>query len=53
MYAYLAPALLGAGAAAVRDLGITTIAEIRRLETRDVRRVGADVRIHALAAGEG
>lgn len=48
VYAYLAPALLGAGAPAVGDLGITTIAGIRRLETRDVRLVGPDVRIHAV-----
>jgi diaminohydroxyphosphoribosylaminopyrimidine deaminase/5-amino-6-(5-phosphoribosylamino)uracil reductase len=50
VYAYLAPALLGAGRSAVGDLGITSMDRIRRLELEDVRRVGADVRIHAIAA---
>jgi diaminohydroxyphosphoribosylaminopyrimidine deaminase/5-amino-6-(5-phosphoribosylamino)uracil reductase len=52
VYAYVAPALLGAGPAAVADLGITTMAAIRRLETKDVRLVGADVRIHATVEKE-
>ena len=43
--AYVAPALLGTGAAAVGDLGITTIADAHRLMTRAVRQVGDDVRI--------
>lgn len=47
IYAYLAPALLGAGSPAVGDLGITTMAGIARLSTLDVRRLGPDVRIHA------
>ena len=34
--AYVAPMLLGAGAAAVGDLGITTITDALRLETSDV-----------------
>lgn len=50
VYAYLAPALLGAGAPAVGDLGITTMAGILRLSTRDVRVIGSDVRIHAAVA---
>ncbi|WP_082043902.1 bifunctional diaminohydroxyphosphoribosylaminopyrimidine deaminase/5-amino-6-(5-phosphoribosylamino)uracil reductase RibD [Mobilicoccus massiliensis] len=45
--AYLAPALLGAGPAAVGDLGITTIAETTRLRITDVRLVGDDVRLVA------
>jgi diaminohydroxyphosphoribosylaminopyrimidine deaminase/5-amino-6-(5-phosphoribosylamino)uracil reductase len=52
VYAYVAPALLGAGPAAVADLGITTMAAIRRLETKDVRLVGGDVRIHATVEKE-
>jgi diaminohydroxyphosphoribosylaminopyrimidine deaminase/5-amino-6-(5-phosphoribosylamino)uracil reductase len=52
VYAYVAPALLGAGPAAVPDLGITTMAAIRRLETKDVRLVGGDVRIHATVEKE-
>ncbi len=46
VYAYLAPALLGTGRAAVGDLGITTIAHARRLEVVDVAVVGTDVRVH-------
>ncbi|WP_299445485.1 bifunctional diaminohydroxyphosphoribosylaminopyrimidine deaminase/5-amino-6-(5-phosphoribosylamino)uracil reductase RibD [uncultured Phycicoccus sp.] len=45
--AYLAPALLGAGAAIVGDLGITSITDALRLETRDVAVLGGDVRITA------
>lgn len=43
--AYVAPALLGGGAAAVTDLGITTIGEAARLRLDDVTRVGPDVRL--------
>ncbi|HET8988619.1 MAG TPA: bifunctional diaminohydroxyphosphoribosylaminopyrimidine deaminase/5-amino-6-(5-phosphoribosylamino)uracil reductase RibD [Humibacillus sp.] len=50
VYAYLAPALLGAGRAAVDDLGITTIADVRRLVVVDVAVVGGDVRVHARPA---
>ena len=39
--AYVAPALLGAGANAVADLGITTIADTRRLTLTDVTTVGS------------
>ncbi len=38
--AYVAPALLGAGAAAVADLGITTISQARRLQISDVATIG-------------
>lgn len=48
VYAYLAPALLGAGAPAVGDLGIRTMADIHRLETQDVTAIGTDIRIHAV-----
>lgn len=52
--AYVAPALLGSGANAVADLGIGTIADIRRLVVTDVRTVGtgseANVRM-TMAAG--
>ena len=50
VYAYLAPALLGAGPSAAGDLGITSIEGIRRLALADVLRVGADLRIHATSA---
>ncbi|GAA2744127.1 bifunctional diaminohydroxyphosphoribosylaminopyrimidine deaminase/5-amino-6-(5-phosphoribosylamino)uracil reductase RibD [Terrabacter aerolatus] len=50
VYAYVAPALLGAGRAAVADLGIRSISDVRRLELVDVAVVGGDVRIHAVAA---
>ena len=43
--AYLAPALLGAGPAAVGDLGVGTIADAVRLETACVDVVGDDVRV--------
>lgn len=49
--AYLAPALLGSGANAVGDLGIDSIADIRRYELRDLARVGDDVRI--ILSGKG
>ncbi len=42
---YLAPALLGAGPAAVADLGIADITGIARLEYVDVRRLGPDLRL--------
>ncbi len=44
---YLAPALLGAGAAAVGDLGIATMAGIDRMHIDDVRQIGPDLRITA------
>lgn len=42
---YLAPALLGAGAPAVGDLGIGSISGITRLDVHDLARVGPDIRI--------
>ncbi len=51
VYAYLAPALLGAGRPAVGDLGITSMDGIRRLDVEDVLRVGPDLRVHATVAG--
>lgn len=53
---YLAPALLGAGSAAVAGLGIDSMAGILRFELRSVDRVGDDIRIimrrHAAAHPE-
>ena len=47
--AYVAPALLGAGRAAVADLGITTIVDTLRLDVTDVTTIGVgtdiDVRL--------
>ncbi|HEY0216773.1 MAG TPA: bifunctional diaminohydroxyphosphoribosylaminopyrimidine deaminase/5-amino-6-(5-phosphoribosylamino)uracil reductase RibD, partial [Cellulomonas sp.] len=43
VHAYLAPVLLGAGAAAVADLGITSITGALRLDLREVRTLGPDV----------
>jgi diaminohydroxyphosphoribosylaminopyrimidine deaminase/5-amino-6-(5-phosphoribosylamino)uracil reductase len=45
--AYLAPALLGAGRAALSEAGIDTIADAWRLEFDDVTRVGRDLRLTA------
>jgi diaminohydroxyphosphoribosylaminopyrimidine deaminase/5-amino-6-(5-phosphoribosylamino)uracil reductase len=44
---YLAPALLGTGPAALGPAGITTIADVLRLDVREVARVGADIRVTA------
>ena len=52
VYAYVAPALLGSGRAAVADLGIGTIEDVRRLDLVDVTVVGGDVRIHAVPAAD-
>lgn len=45
--AYLAPALLGSGAAAVGDLGMATMADIARLDLAEVKQIGPDLRITA------
>jgi diaminohydroxyphosphoribosylaminopyrimidine deaminase/5-amino-6-(5-phosphoribosylamino)uracil reductase len=45
---YLAPALLGAGPAALGSAGITTIADALRLDVTDVARVGPDLRVTAV-----
>lgn len=51
--AYVAPSLLGAGAAALGDAGVTTIDDAIGLEISDVSRVGPDVRITATPKGSG
>ncbi len=48
--AYLAPALLGSGAAAVADLGITGIGDAARLRLLEVARLGEDVLLVAQPA---
>jgi len=48
--AYLAPALLGSGLAAVGDLGIQTIDRALRLTPHDVTMIGPDIRIRASIA---
>lgn len=48
--AYVAPALLGAGPAALGDAGLTTIGDALRLRIEDVTMVGPDVRISAVPA---
>ena len=45
--AYVAPALLGAGPAALADAGVGTIGAIERLHVDEVRRVGADILVDA------
>ncbi|ADG88089.1 riboflavin biosynthesis protein RibD [Thermobispora bispora] len=42
---YLAPALLGAGSAALGPAGVTTIAERHRLEFEEVTRIGPDLKV--------
>lgn len=49
--AYLAPALLGAGPAALGEAGAGTIGEAIRLEITDVTRLGPDVRLTAVREG--
>ena len=44
---YVAPALLGAGPAALAPVGMSTISEALRLTVRDVTLVGTDIRIDA------
>lgn len=45
--AYLAPALLGTGRAALGDAGVVSMDGIERLQVDEVRRVGADVVVDA------
>ncbi|MEU9108026.1 bifunctional diaminohydroxyphosphoribosylaminopyrimidine deaminase/5-amino-6-(5-phosphoribosylamino)uracil reductase RibD [Streptomyces xanthophaeus] len=47
---YLAPALLGAGPAALADAGVSTIAAALRLDLTEVVRIGPDLRITAVPA---
>jgi diaminohydroxyphosphoribosylaminopyrimidine deaminase/5-amino-6-(5-phosphoribosylamino)uracil reductase len=42
LHAYVAPVLLGTGATAVGDLGVTTIGDAARFTTHDVTRLGDD-----------
>lgn len=42
---YLAPALLGSGAAALGPAGVGTIGDIHHLEFEDVTRIGPDLRV--------
>ncbi|MFH0245276.1 bifunctional diaminohydroxyphosphoribosylaminopyrimidine deaminase/5-amino-6-(5-phosphoribosylamino)uracil reductase RibD [Streptomyces sp. HK10] len=48
--AYLAPALLGAGPAALADAGIATVADALRLTVTAVERIGPDLRVDAIPA---
>jgi diaminohydroxyphosphoribosylaminopyrimidine deaminase/5-amino-6-(5-phosphoribosylamino)uracil reductase len=50
LHAYVAPVLLGAGATAVGDLGVTTISDAARFATHDVTRLGDDVLVVARRA---
>ncbi len=50
---YLAPALLGAGPAAVGDLGVWSMPDIARLDLRSVQRTGDDVRLVARPVPSG
>nr|WP_231126896.1 bifunctional diaminohydroxyphosphoribosylaminopyrimidine deaminase/5-amino-6-(5-phosphoribosylamino)uracil reductase RibD [Motilibacter aurantiacus] len=50
---YVAPALLGAGPAALGEAGVGTIAGAYRLELVDVRRVGPDLRLEAVPVAAG
>ncbi|MGP3924891.1 bifunctional diaminohydroxyphosphoribosylaminopyrimidine deaminase/5-amino-6-(5-phosphoribosylamino)uracil reductase RibD [Streptomyces sp. 8N616] len=45
---YIAPALLGAGPAALADAGISTIARALRLDVTETARLGPDLRITAV-----
>lgn len=49
--AYVAPALLGDGRAALVDAGVRTIGEAIRLEFDDITRVGPDLRLIAVRKG--
>ncbi|MFI6596794.1 bifunctional diaminohydroxyphosphoribosylaminopyrimidine deaminase/5-amino-6-(5-phosphoribosylamino)uracil reductase RibD [Nonomuraea sp. NPDC050536] len=48
--AYLAPALLGGGAAALGDAGVRTIAQAHRLTFDDISQIGPDLRLTARPA---
>ncbi|HEY0636297.1 MAG TPA: bifunctional diaminohydroxyphosphoribosylaminopyrimidine deaminase/5-amino-6-(5-phosphoribosylamino)uracil reductase, partial [Pseudonocardiaceae bacterium] len=47
---YLAPALLGAGPAALGAAGVGTIAGAHRLRVEDVTTIGPDLRVRAVPA---
>lgn len=48
IHAYIAPALLGAGTAAISDLGITTMSQALRTQPIEVVSLGADTLMRAL-----
>ena len=50
---YIAPALIGGDMLALRDVGVTTIGEARRLTVRDVEKLGDDLLVVAAPATEG
>ncbi|MGC5364152.1 bifunctional diaminohydroxyphosphoribosylaminopyrimidine deaminase/5-amino-6-(5-phosphoribosylamino)uracil reductase RibD [Streptomyces sp. DT24] len=50
---YLAPALLGAGPAALADAGISTISQALRLDVTETVRIGPDLRVTAVPARKG
>ena len=52
LHAYIAPVLLGAGKSAVGDLGVTTIGDALRWDTREVHRLGPDVLVVAVPTGD-
>jgi diaminohydroxyphosphoribosylaminopyrimidine deaminase/5-amino-6-(5-phosphoribosylamino)uracil reductase len=45
--AYVAPALLGSGVAALGDAGLATVDDAIRLEFTDVTHIGPDIRLIA------
>jgi diaminohydroxyphosphoribosylaminopyrimidine deaminase/5-amino-6-(5-phosphoribosylamino)uracil reductase len=49
--AYIAPVLLGSGAPALADAGVTTIGEALRLDVDDVTELGGDLRVIAHLTG--
>ncbi|MGO1545169.1 MAG: bifunctional diaminohydroxyphosphoribosylaminopyrimidine deaminase/5-amino-6-(5-phosphoribosylamino)uracil reductase RibD [Gulosibacter sp.] len=49
LHTYLAPVLLGNGKSAVESLDISTLAEARRWQTTEVRQLGHDTFIRAIA----
>ena len=50
---YIAPALIGGDMLALRDVGVTTIDEARRLSVRAVAQLGDDLLVIAVPATEG
>jgi diaminohydroxyphosphoribosylaminopyrimidine deaminase/5-amino-6-(5-phosphoribosylamino)uracil reductase len=49
---YQAPVLLGGAQLALSNIGVGTISEARRLEIRELRRLGADIFIRAVPTNE-
>ena len=50
---YIAPALIGGDMLALRDVGVTTIGEARRLRVREIEKLGDDLLVVAAPATEG